>query len=156
MEVYRTWSLSDNWRNSKKTVGLFMPLLVIRKAEKETVSIFIHPDIIDQVRKQLIPAFRPDLPSEVGDNKGIIQLMQMCWDDDPSTRPTCSEIKSKLKSLGRRKWVLTFHVYGNFIDPIHNWLPIKNYLVCILISPTKLVSLKVKIFWIIISKTEAS
>ena len=80
-----------------------MPLLVIRKAEKETVSIFIHPDIIDQVRKQLIPAFRPDLPSEIGDNKDIIHLMQMCWDDDPSMRPTFSEIKSKLKSLGRRK-----------------------------------------------------
>ena len=80
-----------------------MPLLDIRQSGKETVNIFVHPDIIDQVRKQLIPVLRPDLPSEIGDNKGIIHLMQMCWDDDPSTRPTFSEIKSKLKSLGRGK-----------------------------------------------------
>jgi len=60
-------------------------------------------DIIDQVRKQLIPVFRPDLPSDIGDNKGIIHMMQMCWDDDPSMRPTFSEIKSKLKSLSRGK-----------------------------------------------------
>lgn len=67
------------------------------------MTIFVPADIIDQVRKRLIPAFRPDLPSEIGDNKGIIHLMQMCWDDDPSMRPTFSEIKSKFKSLSRGK-----------------------------------------------------
>ena len=82
---------------------LFMLHLDIRQRLTETVTIFVHPDIIDQVRKRLIPVFRPDLPSEIGDNKGIIQLMQMCWDDEPSMRPTFSEIKSKLKSLSRGK-----------------------------------------------------
>ena len=67
------------------------------------MSIFVRAEVVDQVRKRLIPVLRPDLPSEIGDNKGIIHLMQMCWDDDPSMRPTFSEIKSKLKSLSGGK-----------------------------------------------------
>lgn len=69
----------------------------------EIVNVFAFLDIIERVRKRLIPTVRPDLPSEIGDNKGFIHLMQMCWDNDPLTRPTFSEIKSKLKSLSRGK-----------------------------------------------------
>ena len=60
-------------------------------------------EIIERVAKQLIPQFRPEFPTEIVDNKGVIHLMQMCWDNDPLMRPTFSEIKSKLKSLNRGK-----------------------------------------------------
>ncbi|KAL9987193.1 hypothetical protein ACROYT_G001456 [Oculina patagonica] len=82
--------------------GIILSELLSR--EEPYSSLCMDPkDVIEQVRKRLIPVFRPDLPSEIGDNKGVIHLMQMCWDNDPFMRPTFSEIKSKLKALSRGK-----------------------------------------------------
>lgn len=69
------------------------------KTLMRTLYLLVFVDVVEQVTKQLIPPFRPDIPSEIGDNRGILRLMKMCWDNDPLMRPTFSEIKSKLKSL---------------------------------------------------------
>lgn len=84
-------------------VANYYPNKVFFYQRIELESLFSSSDIINQVAKRLIPQFRPEYPTDITGNKGIIRLMQMCWDNDPLMRPTFSEIKSKLKSLNRGK-----------------------------------------------------
>ncbi|XP_022793921.1 atrial natriuretic peptide receptor 1-like isoform X2 [Stylophora pistillata] len=97
--------------------GIILSELLNR--EEPYSSLCMDPkDVIEQVRKRLIPPIRPDLPSEIGNNKGIIHLMQTCWDNDPLMRPAFSEIKSKLKSLTRGK---NANIVDNMIRMMENY-----------------------------------
>ncbi|KAL9987194.1 hypothetical protein ACROYT_G001458 [Oculina patagonica] len=61
-------------------------------------------DVLVKIRKRLVPPFRPDVPKDVEecDNR-YIRLMQQCWDNEPSARPTFTDIKTQLKTMNNRK-----------------------------------------------------
>jgi len=61
-------------------------------------------DVLVKIRKRLVPAFRPDVPKDVeGCDNRFIRLMQQCWDNEPSVRPTFADIKLQLKTMNSRK-----------------------------------------------------
>lgn len=59
----------------------------------------MEPDeILDRLRMGTVPPFRPEVaPDEAP--KGLIQLMQDCWHEDPSLRPEFIQIKPRLKKI---------------------------------------------------------
>ena len=62
-------------------------------------------DVVVKVQKRFTPPFRPDVPkeSEGGCDQRYLQLMQSCWHNEPSERPTFSEIKGQLRAMNNRK-----------------------------------------------------
>ena len=49
--------------------------------------------------------YRPDTPKLIHteDNPAVIDLMKMCWDENPADRPDCLQIQRKLKSINKGK-----------------------------------------------------
>ena len=61
-------------------------------------------DVLVKIRKRHVPPFRPDVPKDVdGCDKRYTRLMQKCWDNEPSGRPTFTDIKLELKTMNNTK-----------------------------------------------------
>lgn len=61
-------------------------------------------DVLEKIRKRPVPPFRPDVPKDIeGCDNRYIRLMHQCWDNEPSVRPTFTDIKARLKTMNNRK-----------------------------------------------------
>ena len=60
--------------------------------------------IIDKVRNQEVPAFRPVLTFDsVEDFHGFDLIMQRCWTETPGDRPSFEEVAKMIKKLNTGK-----------------------------------------------------
>ena len=62
--------------------------------------------IIERVRNREAPAFRPALAFDNVDDVGgsrLVLIIQRCWTENPSDRPSFEEVTKMIKKLGSRK-----------------------------------------------------
>lgn len=69
--------------------------------------------MVENVAKGGTNPYRPDIPKIAEDEEidvDILELMQMCWDEDSDHRPDFNKIKNKMKAINKGKWVLCEHL----------------------------------------------
>ena len=72
----------------------------------------MNPEIVDNAQNRQEVPYRP-VPPDGHDSGGVpsdaIQLMQKCWKEEPTARPSFGEIKKVFKKInkGRYAWTLT-------------------------------------------------
>ncbi len=60
-------------------------------------------EVIKKVEAREDPPFRPDPPKLIDseENPAIIDLMKICWSENPSERPDFDIIKKKLRVINK-------------------------------------------------------
>ena len=60
-------------------------------------------EIIDKVKSVQHPPFRPHLTFKEVDPKEMVELMEICWKEDPAHRPSFEIIKEILRKMTKGK-----------------------------------------------------
>ncbi|KAK3710027.1 hypothetical protein QZH41_012417, partial [Actinostola sp. cb2023] len=81
--------------------GIVLNELITREEPYSTTDLSPR-DVIARVCSRTKPSYRPDIPIHVT-NIPMINLMNICWDDNPQVRPSFSDIKCRLKVMSRGK-----------------------------------------------------
>lgn len=61
----------------------------------------VYAEIVESVKQQSRPPFRPIVVLEQCIDEAILNLMQKCWADDPPTRPDFSSLKPIIRKLNK-------------------------------------------------------
>jgi hypothetical protein len=67
-------------------------------------KLFLLSVIIDKLRAVQSPPYRPAQTSETNDLHPVLQtLMQQCWAEQPSDRPSFDEINKVIRGINKGK-----------------------------------------------------
>ena len=92
-----------------------MLYIVISPEINSVTQVLNISEILDLVIKGEEPPFRPQLPKYEKGEEGMVELMRDCWKEDPNERPDTEDIKKRLKSLNKGKYVcLDECMYGTW------------------------------------------
>ncbi|XP_031564714.1 atrial natriuretic peptide receptor 1-like [Actinia tenebrosa] len=81
--------------------GIILYELLTREEPYSAVDLSPR-DVIARVCSRSFPPFRPSVPQDIT-NIPMINLMKLCWDDDPQVRPSFNEINRRLKEMHKGK-----------------------------------------------------
>ena len=77
-------------------------ILVIFKTTTNTHFV----EVIEKLIEVFQPPYRPEIPKDDElEDMGINQLMKSCLNEDPTTRPTFSDVRKQIKLLNKGKQV---------------------------------------------------
>ena len=72
---------------------------------KRVVGDIFISDILDKVIAGGGQPYRPDPPKliDAKENTALIDLMKICWEENPADRPDCEQVRRKLRSINKGK-----------------------------------------------------
>ena len=76
----------------------------------------LFTEIVEKVKDIRREPVRPDQPKLIDNdaNPQMLNLMQNCWEEDPTARPDISHVLKQLKTINKGRWVLFLLFVGGF------------------------------------------
>ena len=59
-------------------------------------------DVLQLVKSQVRPSFRPTVPTGTGAPTDFISLMEKCWDDSQMERPTSKDVMRAIYQMNKK------------------------------------------------------